>query len=412
MNIVKGMVGFLNAIGPSGMKAAARIFVILTEGMAGALVALGHTINWLTENIPTWTRKIHHEWDILRHETAVIFDGVRHDIAHIWDMIFNNTIGRMERGRHDIAVEWDKWRHDIAHAWDVIYNDTIGAVIRIDRSILIWFGRLPGQIIHALFGLGHLLAGFMRAAWTEMWAAARNVGGSILHWVTSWASSLWHGLLHFFHIGSPSGLFYDIGKNLMLGLRNGIQDHIKQASGAAMKAASAVTAHMARTGSVAVEQRYAAGLLPSFGWPAGEMGALVALWNRESGWNPWAVNASSGAYGIPQSLGHGHPYNLGDYKAQIIWGLQYIAGRYGSPGAAWAHELSHGWYDRGGWLPPGVSVAVNQTGRPERILPPGGGNMYTINVNVPPSVNKAEVGRQIVDSIREFERRSGPGWRR
>jgi len=29
---------------------------------------------------------------------------------------------------------------------------------------------------------------------------------------------------------------------------------------------------------------------------------------------------------------------------QIAWGLSYIRGVYGSPGAAWAHETSSGWY--------------------------------------------------------------------
>jgi hypothetical protein len=78
------------------------------------------------------------------------------------------------------------------------------------------------------------------------------------------------------------------------------------------------------------------------------MGPLIALWNQESGWNPWAVNPSSGAYGIPQSLGHGHPYDLGDYVAQIQWGLAYIRDRYGSPAAAEGHELAFNWYGAGG----------------------------------------------------------------
>lgn len=36
------------------------------------------------------------------------------------------------------------------------------------------------------------------------------------------------------------------------------------------------------------------------------------------------INASSGAYGIPQALGHGHVFDLGDARAQIAWGLNYI----------------------------------------------------------------------------------------
>lgn len=134
-------------------------------------------------------------------------------------------------------------------------------------------------------------------------------------------------------------------------------------------------------GSASQAMRFAMGLLGSYGW-GNQWGALYNLWMRESGWNPYAVNASSGAYGIPQSLGHGHPYNLGDYANQIRWGLSYIRGRYGSPAAAWAHEVSYGWYDKGGWLMPGVNFALNTTGRPERVVGPGDNGPVHIHLNL------------------------------
>lgn len=43
-------------------------------------------------------------------------------------------------------------------------------------------------------------------------------------------------------------------------------------------------------------------LLPSYGWDSSQFGCLDNLWTKESGWLPSATNASSGAYGIPQSL--------------------------------------------------------------------------------------------------------------
>ena len=79
----------------------------------------------------------------------------------------------------------------------------------------------------------------------------------------------------------------------------------------------------------------------------------VALWNRESGWSNTAENSSSGAYGIPQALPASKmpksaqpPKDGGSSNAaaQISWGIAYIAERYGSPSAAWAHETSAGWY--------------------------------------------------------------------
>lgn len=119
------------------------------------------------------------------------------------------------------------------------------------------------------------------------------------------------------------------------------------------------------TGNAAQAQAYAASVIGSFGWGADQMAPLIRLWNQESGWNAYAVNPSSGAYGIPQSLGHGHPYDLGDYANQIQWGLNYIRGRYGSPSAAWAHEVGNNWYDQGGLLPQGLSLAMNNTGANE-----------------------------------------------
>jgi hypothetical protein len=85
------------------------------------------------------------------------------------------------------------------------------------------------------------------------------------------------------------------------------------------------------------------------GWGAGEFDCLVHLWNRESGWNVYAHNASSGAYGIPQSLPGDKMASAGadwatNPATQITWGLGYIQGRYGTPCGAWAMSESQGWY--------------------------------------------------------------------
>ncbi|MDO5721487.1 MAG: ubiquitin-like domain-containing protein [Actinomycetaceae bacterium] len=85
------------------------------------------------------------------------------------------------------------------------------------------------------------------------------------------------------------------------------------------------------------------------GWSEAEFQCLVQLWQRESGWNPYAMNPSSGAYGIPQSLPGEKMASAGaDWRTnpatQIAWGLGYIEARYGTPCAAWGHSNSVGWY--------------------------------------------------------------------
>lgn len=104
--------------------------------------------------------------------------------------------------------------------------------------------------------------------------------------------------------------------------------------------------------SVSSEQAYAnqAGQ-QIFGriWNNAQQAALIQLWNRESGWNPAAYNASSGATGIPQSLPGSKMASAGsdwktNPKTQINWGLNYIKSRYGSPVQAEQHETQYGWY--------------------------------------------------------------------
>lgn len=81
----------------------------------------------------------------------------------------------------------------------------------------------------------------------------------------------------------------------------------------------------------------------------GQWGCLDALWNFESGWNVYAANPGTGAYGIPQALPGSKmavagPDWQGDAATQIRWGLAYIGDIYGTPCAAWAHDRADGWY--------------------------------------------------------------------
>jgi LysM repeat protein len=70
---------------------------------------------------------------------------------------------------------------------------------------------------------------------------------------------------------------------------------------------------------------------------------------HESGWNPRAVNRSSGAYGLVQAVPGSKMASAGsDWQTnpatQIKWGLRYMNSRYGSPCAAWSFWLAHKWY--------------------------------------------------------------------
>lgn len=110
------------------------------------------------------------------------------------------------------------------------------------------------------------------------------------------------------------------------------------------------------------------------GFSPNEWGPLNSIITRESSWNPGATNPKSGAFGLFQFLGHeGDKYGqLGGYSGnpgqQAVAGMQYIKDRYGSPSNAAAFWDQHGWYDDGGELKPGITLAHNDSGKPEIVL--------------------------------------------
>ena len=90
-------------------------------------------------------------------------------------------------------------------------------------------------------------------------------------------------------------------------------------------------------------------MVKAIGWDDNEWSCLSALWMRESNWNAFSHNPSSGAYGIPQAVPGEKMASAGadwatNPETQIRWGLAYIAGRYGTPCGAWQHSEEQGWY--------------------------------------------------------------------
>jgi transglycosylase-like protein with SLT domain len=86
-----------------------------------------------------------------------------------------------------------------------------------------------------------------------------------------------------------------------------------------------------------------------YGYGSSQFSCFDNIIMRESKWDVNATNPSSGAYGIPQALPGSKMASIAsDWRTnpatQIIWGIEYMKDRYGSPCGAWGFKASHGWY--------------------------------------------------------------------
>lgn len=112
------------------------------------------------------------------------------------------------------------------------------------------------------------------------------------------------------------------------------------------------------------------------GWGGGpQWGALDWLIQHESSWNPNAQNPKSTAYGLFQFLNSTWASTgiakTSDPRMQAEAGMRYISQRYGNPIGAKAFWQRNRWYDTGGELAPGLTMAYNGTNMTESVLTNG-----------------------------------------
>jgi Transglycosylase SLT domain len=294
----------------------------------------------------TWQNKFY-------HDTAHIYDLMRHDIAHYWDLIYSDTIGRLIR-LHDDGVYWqnkfyhdtahiyDLMRHDIAATWDATWSDTVGATIRGAQRLMGVFGGLKNSIIGVFRDAGSWLYGAGQAVIQGFW----NGMTAIWHKVTGWISSLAGWIkAHKGPLDADLALLQPAGQAIMSGLKIGLLGGFVDIKNIITGAASNIENWF----KTAVGQNFFAriikqGLVDVSKLPKelinvlGKVGGFASsIWNKvfgtgSSGVGQWAgtVAQALALLGLPQSLGSrvlyqmqtesgGNPnaINLTDINAQM-----------------------------------------------------------------------------------------------
>lgn len=169
------------------------------------------------------------------------------------------------------------------------------------------------------------------------------------------------------------GQAVDHGVNWLRGLGDRLWDIATNALGSLFGGGGGGGAGVERWRGVALQA------LRMTGQPLGMVDVLLRRMNQESGGNPnainlWDSNAKKGtpSIGLLQTIqptfdAYKMPgfNNIRAPLDNILASIRYTIARYGSLPAGYNRA---GGYDSGGWLPPGLSMTYNGTGRPEAIL--------------------------------------------
>ena len=110
---------------------------------------------------------------------------------------------------------------------------------------------------------------------------------------------------------------------------------------------SSASSGLPKTAPVGEMQQWFHDYLISNGYTEDDFSAGVWIINHESGWRVNATNASSGAYGLAQCLGHAECQTddyRNNYQTQLKWFINYCSSRYGGIVNSKNFWAAHGWY--------------------------------------------------------------------
>lgn len=170
------------------------------------------------------------------------------------------------------------------------------------------------------------------------------------------------------------------------------------------------------------------------------LGRVLYQMQTESGGNPNAINltdsnaaAGDPSRGLMQTIMStfrayhwpGTSFNIYDPLANIAAALNYARHVYGPSLMSGGMGIGSGHgYANGGWitepiigrgLRTGGTYTFGEGGVPEYVSPHpmmgGGARHYHINIQPTPLAHPADIGREVVKVIKQFEKRSGASWR-
>lgn len=245
----------------------------------------------------------------------------------------------------------------------------VGKLVEWGGAFLNWIAKdvlptLPEKLGAILTAIGGWVAEKASAVAESVKAIGSGILTGIQNGISGALSGFWSWLQNNFvdkipsfvrellNIHSPSGVFADIGRNIVEGLRVGmesrlpsVEDVIKRVIGSVGQMGGAVDdwlkAAITYTG-VGMDW------LPGLKWIVG----------HESGGDPTAKNPDSTASGLLQlidttwanSRDKRLPNDVFNPVLNAIAGIRYIAGRYGDPDSAIAFWRKNNYYADGGWI--------------------------------------------------------------
>lgn len=178
---------------------------------------------------------------IMQHWSGIagFFEGVWNVSVAAFKAAYNWISKMLGDLVHDVAAMaagFDGALHTAANA-AASFNST---VVRYATNVINFFRKLPGEIVSALGGLAGSLTGIGARIVDGLISGIEGAAGRVLGTIRNLASQISNAFKSMMSIFSPSRVFADHGKNIVLGLVQGIEVNATMAQTATGKLVASV----------------------------------------------------------------------------------------------------------------------------------------------------------------------------
>jgi len=314
-------------------------------------------------------------WAVLTGIVQVAWAVIQAVIKTAWDIIvgiftvaINLLTGHWSAAWTAIEATARQIWNNISALFSSVLNTMVSTLTTILSTIVGFFAGLGARILGALGDVGSILLNAGKGIVTGLFDGIKAVWNDVVGWFAGLPSKILSAL----GIASPPQWAIDAGKHIMNGILGSLTHGAADVKNFFVGLATSVTGPLKSIwGSIAsagkslwdavfgggttgggTVQALMQSMAAARGWTGAQWTALNAVELAEAGYNMQAVNPSSGAYGLAQGITGPSWYaqyggDAGTAAGQITAMLNYIAGRYGNPAAAWAHEQAFNWYSAG-----------------------------------------------------------------
>lgn len=396
--IIKTVMGWISAFwhrwGRDIFATVSRNFSAVLQIIRGVFQIIGGLFKLVSDIM-------HGHWKKAWDDVKQILRGALNIVVGVLRIAWNNV-------KLLFSILWDS----VKKIWGAIWDGIKSATRKGADATLGLIKGIKDKIVDFFKNAGTWLVGVGKDIINGLKSGAKWVIDRIGSFLGTIKDAIVGGIKRLFHIGSPAGVMVPLGVNIIQGLIKGLVT----SQGSLGKVLSTIGG-----GALSTLKGFFTGLWGGISGPAAAgAGAknivdmakqMVTAWfgagqwppffnleMREAGFNPYARNPSSGAFGIPQALPPSKlpaeafsPRPLVAAFAQLKWMMGYIKQRYVNPAGAWMHEQAFNWYRKGlnAVISKPTLIGVGEAGPEEvNVTPlgrrgPGSGATYNVNVTIP-----------------------------